>query len=56
MWAGDNLGFTQVDDAECNTPCDADPSEMCGGPWRNGIWRPQSLLDPAATGTPVPEN
>jgi uncharacterized protein (DUF2345 family) len=38
-WVGNTLGYTQVADSECNTPCNANPSEMCGGAWRNSIYR-----------------
>lgn len=37
--AGNTVGYTQMPDAECNTPCNANPSEMCGGAWRNSIYR-----------------
>ena len=38
-FAGNTPGYVQVADAECNTPCNANPGEMCGGPWRNSIYR-----------------
>ena len=37
-FAGNGAGYAQVSDGECNTPCDANPSEMCGGGWRNSIY------------------
>ena len=38
-FAGNTLGYTQVPDADCNTPCSANPAEMCGGVWYNSIYR-----------------
>jgi hypothetical protein len=38
-YAGNTLGYTQAADAECNTSCNANPAEMCGGSWRNSIYR-----------------
>jgi hypothetical protein len=38
-FAGNKLGYTQVADAECNTLCNANPSEVCGGAWLNSIYR-----------------
>ena len=26
-------------DSECNTPCYGDDTTMCGGPWRNSVYR-----------------
>jgi WSC domain len=37
-FAGDVLGYTKVDDSECNMPCQTDPSEICGGTWLNSIY------------------
>ncbi len=37
-FAGDVLAYSRVDGAECNTPCNAAPSQMCGGAWRNSIY------------------
>ncbi len=37
-FAGNSLGYSRVGDAECNTPCNASPSQMCGGAWRNSIY------------------
>jgi hypothetical protein len=38
-FAGNNLGYSQVSDSECNTPCSSDSTEACGGGWRNSIYR-----------------
>jgi poly(3-hydroxybutyrate) depolymerase len=40
-FGGSTLGYAQVSDSECNTPCSADSSEMCGGVWRNSIYQVQ---------------
>lgn len=37
-FAGNTLGYTKVDEAQCNMPCAADEAEKCGGPWRNSIY------------------
>jgi len=37
-FAGNTLGYTLVDEAQCNTPCNANPSQMCGGAWRNSVY------------------
>jgi len=37
-FAGNTLGYTQVSDSQCNTPCTANSSEMCGGSWLNSIY------------------
>jgi hypothetical protein len=37
-FAGGSLGYSQVGDGECNTPCDANQAQMCGGAWRNSIY------------------
>ncbi|HSK79380.1 MAG TPA: WSC domain-containing protein [Thermoanaerobaculia bacterium] len=42
-FGGNQLGYTQVADSECNTPCSS--GQMCGGAWRNSIY---------ATGTTPP--
>jgi hypothetical protein len=41
-FAGNVLGYTQVADSECNTPCTADSTSMCGGAWRNSIYKSRS--------------
>lgn len=47
-YAGNMLGYGRVPDdrdkAECNTPCNANPSQTCGGVWRNSVY---------ATGLPI---
>lgn len=35
-WGGNQLGYTQVANSECNTPCAS--GQMCGGAWRNSIY------------------
>jgi hypothetical protein len=37
-FAGNQLGYTQVADSECGLPCDADPTQTCGGGFRNQIY------------------
>ncbi len=37
-FAGNSIGYSQVGDNECNTPCSANPGQMCGGGWRNSIY------------------
>ena len=37
-WTGNDLGYAQVSDAECNMPCAANPAQSCGGLWRNSIY------------------
>ena len=36
-FCGNTLGYSQVSDAECNTPCNAGGG-YCGGAWRNSIY------------------
>ena len=38
-WAGNTVGYSKVADSECNMPCTANTAEMCGGSWRNSIYR-----------------
>jgi hypothetical protein len=45
-FAGNSLGYSTVSDAECNTPCNAAPSQMCGGAWRNSIYAPGGSQPP----------
>jgi len=44
-----------VADAECNTPCSANPREVCGGSWHNSIYRtgvtPSKTLSVAKNGS-----
>ncbi|HEU5133580.1 MAG TPA: WSC domain-containing protein [Steroidobacteraceae bacterium] len=35
-FGGNELRYSQVGDAECNTPCPS--GQMCGGAWRNSIY------------------
>jgi hypothetical protein len=37
-FAGNQLGYSQVADVECNTPCTGMPNQMCGGGWRNSVY------------------
>jgi hypothetical protein len=37
-FGGNTLGYIKVSDSECGTPCSANPSEMCGGWWRNSVY------------------
>jgi hypothetical protein len=54
-WAGNTPGYVQVADAECNTPCSANPREVCGGAWHNSIYRtgvtPSKTLSVAKNGS-----
>ena len=36
-FCGNAVGYSQVSDAECNTPCNSGGGE-CGGAWRNSIY------------------
>jgi hypothetical protein len=44
-YGGNALAFDRVGDGDCNTRCDANPAEICGGAWRNSIY---------ATGATIP--
>jgi hypothetical protein len=37
-FAGNNLGLSPAAEDECNMACSANPSEICGGAYRNSIW------------------
>src|SRR4030095_14017643 len=37
-FCGQTIAYEQRPDSECNTPCNGDPSKMCGGAWRNSIY------------------
>jgi subtilisin family serine protease len=37
-FGGNALGYTLVTDDQCNTPCTANQTQMCGGAWRNSIY------------------
>jgi C1A family cysteine protease len=38
-WAGNTVGYTKVNDSDCNSACTANPAEMCGGTLRNSIYQ-----------------
>jgi len=38
-WAGNTLGYDKVADSDCNMHCYANWSEICGGTWRNSIYK-----------------
>ncbi|HEY6249830.1 MAG TPA: WSC domain-containing protein, partial [Candidatus Angelobacter sp.] len=42
-FGGNNLGRYPVPEEQCNTPCSANPAEMCGGDFRNSIWSTVSI-------------
>jgi hypothetical protein len=42
-WCGDTLGYQVRPDSECDTACNGDPTQMCGGGWHNSIY---ALGDP----------
>lgn len=37
-YAGNTLPPTKAQNAECNTPCQANTQETCGGAWRNSVY------------------
>jgi endonuclease/exonuclease/phosphatase family metal-dependent hydrolase len=37
-FAGNTLGYARAPESECSLPCTANPSEICGGGWRNSIY------------------
>jgi hypothetical protein len=37
-FGGSAPGYWQTAASECNTPCSAAPSQICGGSWRNSIY------------------
>jgi hypothetical protein len=41
-FAGGSPWYAKTADQECNTPCSANPTEICGGPWRNSIYAAQT--------------
>jgi hypothetical protein len=45
-YAGDTLTSPAVADAECGSPCDDDPDEICGGIRRNSVWQVPTKLRP----------
>jgi hypothetical protein len=52
-FAGNDLGYSQVDESECNTPCDANNFEFCGGGWRNSIYSSGLVAIPYGVGPPT---
>src|SRR4029079_554097 len=51
-YGGDNLGRSPAPEIECNTTCDANPAQVCGGAWRNSIFDTGAL--PPAPPPPAP--
>jgi hypothetical protein len=37
-FAGNDLRYDEVSDAQCNWPCSSSPGETCGGSWRNSVY------------------
>jgi WSC domain len=37
-WAGNTLGDSQLPEASCNTKCNANGAEICGGTWANSVY------------------
>jgi hypothetical protein len=37
-WVGNTIGYAQDSETQCNTPCNANSSQTCGGAWHNSIW------------------
>jgi hypothetical protein len=37
-WAGSSPGLVQSYQSECNTRCDSNNAETCGGGWRNSVY------------------
>jgi hypothetical protein len=37
-FGGSTLGYTLVSNSQCDMPCTAKPTEICGGVWRNSIY------------------
>ena len=42
-WCGNTFGDQLRPDSECNTACNGDPTQVCGGDWHNSIY---ALGDP----------
>jgi parallel beta-helix repeat protein len=53
-FGGNTLGYVQVSESECDMPCTADSSQICGGSWRNSIYSTGTSSQPTPTPTPVP--
>jgi hypothetical protein len=43
-FGGNTLGYSHVATSDCNMPCSANPGELCGGPWRNGVYSTSSFV------------
>lgn len=37
-WAGNELRHDRAAESDCNTPCGANPSQICGGGYRNSVY------------------
>jgi hypothetical protein len=46
-FAGSTLGFSTANAGDCNTKCDANQNEMCGGPLRNSVYDTGATAPPA---------
>jgi len=33
------VGYPQLDESSCYTPCNANPGEICGGSWANSVYQ-----------------
>ncbi len=44
-FGGNTLGNTLVANSDCNMPCQANSGEICGGSWRNSIYRTASTAN-----------
>ena len=33
------LGYPELDESSCNTPCSANPDQICGGVWANSVYQ-----------------
>jgi parallel beta-helix repeat protein len=51
-FGGNTLGYVQVSENECNMRCTADSSQICGGSWRNSIYRTDLTATPPPTPAP----
>jgi hypothetical protein len=48
-FGGNTLGYVQVSESECDMPCTADNSQICGGSWRNSIYKTETTSTPPVT-------
>jgi sulfur relay (sulfurtransferase) complex TusBCD TusD component (DsrE family) len=46
-FAGNTLRYGPANASECNTPCDANSNEMCGGSYRNSVYDTGVVAPPA---------